>query len=210
MSAYLVKLGELKWSQVAMFGFLAAAVYYLLLFDDGTTLAADIDQRKAAVAEGRRKLEETKTAVANADRFQKEVETAREQFAKIIEYMPSNLTQSEMTNIVSKEISGAGAKVIRFEPVNGGNAQKNDVYDSVRVKVTISGTFVQIVKFLSNLSNVPKLLTFDRVQLENSTTVESEAPVLSFEGVIAGHRYLKSAKATDGTAASGEVNHGAK
>jgi Tfp pilus assembly protein PilO len=205
MNKYIVKLSELPWLQVLMFSFVAAALYYFGLFDDGTSMRNRLQQTTTQLADSKKKLDETKKAMADAARFESEVKATTEQFSKLIEYMPENMSQSDLMSMVAKQAAAAGAKVTRIEPVSAvQNQTKAEVYDPVRVNITLSGTFTQILSFLSNLSQVPRLLTFDKLNLATpgdsaSPTADlSETPVLSFEGTLVGYRYNKNNKVGEG------------
>jgi Tfp pilus assembly protein PilO len=204
VNKYLAKLAELPWLHVLMFGFVAAALYYFGVFDDGTSMRNRLQETTTHLADSKKKLDETKKAMADAARFESEVKSTTEQFNKLIEYMPENMSQSDLMSMVAKQAAAAGAKVTRVEPVSVvQNQTKIEVYDPVRVNVSLQGNFMQILGFLSNLSQVPRLLSFDKLNLatlgEGAASADlSEAPVLTFEGTLVGYRYNKNNKVGEG------------
>ena len=209
--------GDLPWPKVLVYGAILAAVYYFLAFNSGEATQTKLESLAAEAASAKRNLEQTKKAIADADKFEKEVKTLAQQFQKIHEYMPDNLGPSMLTEITSHEATQAGAVVTKIEPASG--EERTEFYDSSKVEFSIEGTYAQIETFLSNLSKVPKILTFEKVKI-NQIGGEMDRPRLAMSGVVIGYKYKfvsktdskadpKAAGAAAGAAAAPKTNTGA-
>ena len=83
--------------------------------------------------------------------------------------------------------------------------ERKDFYEMTRLDFSIQGSFSQVVLFLSSLSKIQRLLTFDQLKLKSSAaTPSAENPNVELSGVLVGYRYVKEADpAADPTNAAG-------
>jgi Tfp pilus assembly protein PilO len=195
-SKLLVTLGEAPWSRVILVGVLFACLYYLAAFDDGVSLRARQQAAQQQLDEAKKKLAETKQALKDAEQFEKDVKLQEAKFQKVTEFMPASIDSAELTIIVNSQAAKSGAKVTKIEPREGD--QKGDFYETRRVRLSLQGTFVQIMGFLSNMTKVPKLLTFDDLELALLPGNDPEQPKISCTGTLVAYRY----KAAPGGAAN--------
>ncbi len=193
MNPYLQKLAELEWGKVVGIGVALAAAYYFLMFDNGAQIEASIQAAQERITLAKKTLAETEKAIADADRFGKEVQSTQDQFEKIVRYMPMSLDGSEMTKMIN-DISREVGVVPRIEP------QKDDApqgfTQAVKINLQLEGNYAQIVTFLSKISQVQRLLVFDKIELKPGTQQSSSlnsGAALSLSGTLIGYRYLKDA-----------------
>jgi Tfp pilus assembly protein PilO len=186
-------LGDLAWPKVLLYGLIAAVIYYFAGYNDGSGLAQELENSKAALTAAKRSLEQTKTAIANADKFEAEVKRLEQQFQRIRDYMPENLGPAKLTEVTTQQATQAGAVVTRLEPTSSGAEDKLEFYESSKTQFSLEGTYTQLVTFLSNLSKVALILTFEKVKL-TQIGGELDHPKLSLTGVVVGYRYKTSLK----------------
>lgn len=196
MNPYLAKLGALEWGKVLGLGVLAAGVYYAVLFNDGTELNQQIQAAQARLETAKQQLTETEKALADADRFEKEVQSLARQFEKITDFMPATVTAVDLTSLVNKQAQLAGVKIVKIEPDPA--VKRVTFYEMTRVNIELEGSYSQIATFLSYISRVPRLLTFDSTTISVSRSSRSpesgpSAGRLVFASSMVGYRYLKDA-----------------
>jgi len=184
MNKYIIQLAELQWSKVIGIGVVLGVLYYFMLYDDGSSVQASIKAAKDQLAITNKQLSQTEKAIADANRFEKEVKSLTEQFQKITEFMPPTIGAAELSSIINQQAQAAGVHP-KIEPK--GEDKPNGFYQTSKVDLQIEGTYAQIVTFLSNLSRVPRLMTFDKVQLNQA----SGGGPLVFSGTLIAYRYLK-------------------
>jgi len=85
MEKYILQLGELTWSKVIAGGIVAAVLYWSLYYDDGSTLEASIQSLQTQYTEAEKNLQETRQAMADTEKFEKEVRNNEIQFEKVLE-----------------------------------------------------------------------------------------------------------------------------
>lgn len=194
MNKIIAQLSDLEWSKVVMLGLGIAGFYYFVMFDNGDLLTTEIQNSNAQLVEANSKLNQTKKAMADANRFELEVKRIAQQFEQITSFMPMSIGPAELTTIVNQSAGLAGVRVAKIEPK--GPDTRAGFYEASRVAVSLNGNFIQILKFLEMISRVPKLLTFDQVEVRSQKTQGSaptETAPLSFDGLLVGYRYIKDA-----------------
>ena len=148
MNPYLAKLAALEWGKVIGIGVALAAAYYFLMFDNGATIEAGIKSAQERTEIAKKTLAETEKAIADAERFGKEVQSTQDQFEKIVRFMPQSLDAGEMTKMINEISQEVGVRP-RIEP------QKDDPPQSftqaVKVSLQLEGDYAQILTFLSKI-----------------------------------------------------------
>jgi type IV pilus assembly protein PilO len=206
MNKILYQIADLPWSRVFMIGIAMMAIYYFAFYDDGAASAARLRQSSQRLAEAERKLQETKTATANADRFESEVKLTLEQFDHISDFMPEKMSSADLTTMVNDLAKKVGVRVTKTEPQT--TSEKTDFYETSKISATLEGTFSQLAKFLSEVSKLQRMLTFDHIDMSTMAGSEPGAPKLNFNAVLVGYRYLRNSK-TDTKDVKKDTNGGA-
>lgn len=205
---------EATWRTAFLLAVAVSAVYWFMVFDDGSHLQEELSNLSNARAQADKDLQTTKEAMRDADRFDQEVRVAVDQFNHIVDFMPTRLTSADLMGIISEVSKKSGTAIVKTEPRNmdqGGSASKEDFYDTTKIAVSLQGTFAQIETFLSNLSKNPRLITFDNSVLELMPTAGlSKTPKLEFSAVLSGYRYTRDLSKKDGAAETGGGKPGQK
>lgn len=191
MEKYILQLGEFTWSKVIVGGLIAAGAYWGLYYDDGSNLENAIKGLQGQYTESERQLRETKEAMADAEKFEKAVRQNEVQFEKVLEYLPQEINSNELTRLVNQQAQLSGPRVQSTKAVE--SIERKDFYEMTRLDFAIHGNFSQVVLFLSSLSKIQRLLTFDKLKLRVSTTSKDDVPAVELSGLIVGYRYVKDA-----------------
>ena len=199
MKKYIERLASLDRSKVFLGAILLAVAYYFGLYDAGTALEASVQTAEKKFSETKERLARTQAADKNLKVFIQKVEAAEQQFKEVIEYMPPEINLGNFLQRVKDQASAAGASVQTFSPSS--DIQKRDFYEVRKFDLQLNGNFSQIVLFLSNLSKMPLLITFDRIEL-STMDAELDNPKLNFKGVLLGYRYVKEAVAANAAPAA--------
>lgn len=202
----LAQIGDMPWSKVLVYGVIALSAYYFMMYDDGSALQNQLQTSATALSQSRAGLEQTKKAMADADKFEREVKSIGQQFERIRDFMPENQSAASLTEVITKQASVSGAKLTKLEPkpIN----DKVEFYETTKIDISLDGSYPQLVSFLSHLSRVPKLMTFDKIQVIQ-TGGEPDKPVLAFKGTLVGYRYIAPREEKKGTDAAQPAGGGA-
>jgi Tfp pilus assembly protein PilO len=205
MEKYILQLGELTWSKVIFGGIIAAVLYWSLYYDDGATLEASILALQTQYTEAEKNLQETRQAMADTEKFEKEVRNNEIQFEKVLEYLPQEMNSNELTRMINEIVAQTGTRLLETKPQL--NVERKEFYEITRIDLNIEGRFVGVVTFLSALSRVPKLLTFDKIEVLVSSKPGAgsldDAPNVQLSGTLLGYRYLKDVEPGSAISAAG-------
>lgn len=201
MEKYILQLGELTWSKVVVAGLIAAGVYWGLYYDDGSKFENEISNLTAQYTESERQLRETKDAMADAEKFEKAVRQNELQFEKVLAYLPQEINANELTRLVNQQAQLSGTRVQSTKAID--LVEKKEFYEMVRLEFALQGTFAQVVSFLSSLSKIERLLTFDKLNLKVNRSTAEDVPTVELAGTLVAYRYLKEAATVDGKPAGG-------
>jgi Tfp pilus assembly protein PilO len=204
MNQYLSKLAALEWGKVVGIGVALAVAYWFFMFDNGSTIETSIKNAQERAEKAKKTLSETEKAIADADRFGREVQSTQDQFEKIVRFMPMSLDAGEMTKMINEISQDVGVRP-RIEPQKDEPAQ--GFTQAVKVNLQLEGNYAQIVTFLSKISQMQRLLVFDKIEL-NPANAQRMTPnggaSLALKGTLIGYRYLKdAADPADGAAKPG-------
>lgn len=191
MEKYILQLGELTWSKVIIGGLIAGGLYWGLYYDDGSALENSIRSLSQQYGESERQLRETKEAMADAEKFEKAVRQNEVQFEKVLEYLPQEINANELTRLVNQQAQLSGARVQTTKAVE--QVERKEFYEMTRLEFGLSGTFSQVVSFLSSLSKIQRLLTFDRLKIKTTQATSDGTAAVELTGTLVGYRYLKVA-----------------
>lgn len=191
MEKYILQLGELTWSKVIVGGLIVAGLYWAFYYDDGTALDATIKTLNTKYSESERQLRETKEAMADAEKFEKAVRQNEIQFEKVLEYLPQEINANELTRLVNQQAQLSGTRVVSTKAVD--QIERKDFYEMTRLEFGLSGSFSQVVLFLSSLSKIQRLLTLDKLKIKVAQASSDDHATVDLTGILVGYRYLKTA-----------------
>jgi Tfp pilus assembly protein PilO len=196
LDRFYIAMATLSWSRVFFLGAALGAFYFFSIFNDAGPLKSETENGKIEIASLRKQLKVTRDAIANADRFEQEVQAIVDQFNRIVDYMPPTISTAELTTMLSEYATKAGLRLVRTVPQ--GAPTQAEFYETTKLAIGLEGKFAQVVTFLSLLSQSNKILTFDKAELTpvNGNSTDLDAPKLIFTGVLVGYRYV-SPKKTD-------------
>jgi type IV pilus assembly protein PilO len=193
MNKYLAQLASLDWPKVLAIGVALAAGYYFLMYDNGSTLEDSIKKAQDRVVAAKKSLGDTQKAMDDANNFAKEVEQTKVQFDKITQYMPASMSGGELTKLINEISQDVGVRpriAPRQEEAPLGFTQ------AFKVDLQLEGSYAQILTFLAKISQEPRLLVFDKVELVPNSSggiATSQGSALTFKGTLIGYKYLPDA-----------------
>lgn len=188
---FFLTIAELTWSKVFGVGLIVVASYYFTIYDDGKDVSHQLSVSSQRATDAERRLKETKEAMADTEAFEKALRQNEIQFEKVLEYLPQDTNANELTRMVSSVAQQSQVRVKSTTPVAA--IERKDFYEMTRIDMGVQGKFSELVSFLSSLSRIPRLMTFDKLDLviETSGAAEGQVPEVNLTATLAGYRYLK-------------------
>lgn len=151
----LMKLATFSYQKTMIIGLILAGVYFWVGYDDGS-------QINTKISEMDKQLEEQQRLSKQSDASLKEVELVRatvgelgEQFQTVSNALPRSIEYAEVTRIIDfiSRKSGVSVKSRESKPeIN------RDYYAEVPLKVTLEGSYTELVYFLNLLGQTVRIM----------------------------------------------------
>jgi len=187
------KLKNLTISQALMIGIGLAALYYFAVYNDGSALETQISTTRQQIVTNQAEVETLNKAIMDAERFQQSKAALGAEMDKVLQAIPNSLTALELMRIMSNEAKSIGVEIRQINSPQGFRAQSDSklFYEPVPIDIEISGTYNQIMLFLSNLTRLNKIITAKSLQLNvaQMRTTGSGIPTLSLKASLNAYRY---------------------
>jgi type IV pilus assembly protein PilO len=202
-------LKDLTIGKAAVISLVLSAIYYFALFDDGSSIQAQIDATTVGINESRTELAKIEKAIVDAAQFEKTSAELGEQMDKVRRAIPEGLTNFDMMKIISQEAKSVGANITSISGSSGGTPGKQKdgtFYEPIGVSVSISGTYNQMMTFLSNLTKLDKIVVV--TTLDFTATVGGKVglltPTMNLNANLVGYRFVAAANTNPAAAVSGQ------
>ena len=171
-------------------GFLLAALYYLLLFDDGKGLRTSISSLQSQIDVQQRTLSGIEEALLNKKKFEEQAAEINSSIASFLEYFPERI-DSDQTNQFIKEISKAAEKnaatVVSLKPAARDSEFAN--YPEIGIDFVVEASFQNIMRFISDLTRLKRVIDFTETTLK---VIGSEKiPRISFETTLIIYSHIR-------------------
>lgn len=198
------KLKNLPFGTALIINLILSVVYYFSLYDNGSALENQIQATKTQLTASENELENLKKAVEDAERFKQTMATLGTEMERILLAIPSQLTSMELMKIISTEAKSVGVDIKNLAGQAGTASSAKDTkqfYEAVTVEVTISGSYNQVMMFLSNLTRLDKILIAKNLTLDIAQMgpAGSNSPVINMKGLIEAYRYMSETATEGGT-----------
>lgn len=188
MNPYLVKVASLTINQTFMAGLVVGALYYFTIFDDGADLEATAVATKQQIDTERTKEKESDIALQRIKQLRDSYAALSENFKVVSTQIPTDLQMSEVIRTVDTMALTSGITIKTKAPRL---PLKEDLLETLPIKVQAEGSFSEITMFLFNLS------TIDRIYRVRSFTIEGPSDVrnlskLKIDAELASYRFTGS------------------
>jgi len=178
----------LKFAAAVLIGLALSAVYYLVLFDDGSVLDRKTQAQKVKLQSTIEEIRKVKQDISEANRLKDKVEQLSTQYREALQYLPTEWRQDELITEISKQAQVAGVRIVKINPKKDTKIQQG--YEKMVIDFELSGTFTEVAIFLSNMTKIKRLISIGDFELVNKSE-DVDSPVLVFTGDFFAYRYLK-------------------
>lgn len=194
-------LEELETTKAFLIGVVITALFYFMMYDDGSRLEARIQSIKQQISANQNKIEQAKQAVIEKEKFANTKKLLGERFDTLVQYIPEDFNSTEQMKIISNVAKTAGANILKISQT--GRGEKFNFYEEIRVDVELVGSYTQIMMFMSGLTRLKKVIVADNINLSsqnsNSSKSEGEGGVkINFKSQLVGYRYIDDAENSGG------------
>ena len=183
-------LNRLSMGQAILLGMVIAAFYYFLMFDNGATQKAAIAAAQQQIADLQKEVADNQAKLDRAAVFKKTAAEIGTTVNRLLGTIPEQFGISDLTKIVSNEARLAGSSLASITPGIPEISKVAKEFEELSVKLDMSGSFMQHMVFLSNLTKIPQILIVRRFDFSLIREAKGEElPVIHVLADIVAFRY---------------------
>jgi Tfp pilus assembly protein PilO len=191
------QLRNLTFGKAVAISLVLAAVYYFSVYDDGSGLQNQIKAAREELNKNTTEIAKIKTAMADAERYQQTMAQLGAEMEKITKAVPAQLSSFDLMKIVSNEAKTLGVQInsLRAKEAFRATENKDAIFEPVGVDIELTGTYNQVMEFMSSLTRLDKIVSIKSFNL--SSRIDSgrkgdPSPTMNFKAELSGYRYLES------------------
>ena len=192
------KLNSLTMSMAFLVSLGIAAVYYFVAYNTGEALESSIASLEQSYAANQSEIERVRTAIQDAERYQQTMATLGSEMERVQKAIPSALTSQDMMKLLSNEAKVVGAEINQITASQSQSYQASNpdtpppLYEPVTIEINLTGTYNQLMLFLSNLTKSDKIISAKKLNLNISQgrPTNSTTPIIEMRATIEAYKYL--------------------
>ena len=142
-----------------------AGVYYLVKYDKGDSIKAQIQQINKDKDKTREQINNLKLELKALQETVEVINQMGLEINKFLQFIPSRLTSAMILNHLNNTAKSTGVNV--EDITNYDFVQREDFYEKLKVSVTIQGVFSQILLFLSKLTGLTEVITVESFSMQS-------------------------------------------
>lgn len=195
MNSFLERLSSFSIQGAAMIALVVTAIYYLILFDDGSQVEAVIKQVKTQIAEQQKMEAESDAALAEIEQVRASFGALSEQYKIVSAQLPTSLEQSEILNIVDQLSKQSGLTVKSKEwrePRKDGT-----VIETLPMRIRGEATYPELYAFIGRISEIQRLLSIGNLSIAGPRSPR-QGSKSNVELELRVHRYIGEAATAGG------------
>lgn len=175
-------IARFKFIQILVFGAVFLGVYYFTLYDDGSFLNTQIEGVQNQINQSEGKVKEKEEELRNVREFEKEILAEEDVIKHFLNFIPESLTYTDLSALLIKsaKITGVNIELKRDEETNV-NTESSE-YETLKIELTINGSFSQIMFFLSKLTSQRRILILKKInmQIHENRSIKANLSVLAY------------------------------
>ena len=197
---FLTGLAHFQLAQVIVLGGFALGLFYFIGYDDGTVLRQTIVDIKNQVTQVEGEAVKVQREIDEVKLFEQEVANNKKIIKFFLNYIPVSLTFTEISYLVNTQAQSSGVNIESKEDNQLEGDQEDTEYDILNIKLKVSGSFSQIMFFLSKLTDQERLLVVNRINLN----ISPESKQIMSDINLLAYRYKENIEEQEGSQGEGQ------
>lgn len=178
--------------KTALAGAGLAVAYYMMYYDDGTSLIEQIAAAEAQVTIQEIKKRETEATIKKEDEMQANLAALARDLQVVKAKLPNELLDTELTGIINRAAVGSGISITSLSRKRGSSSAQTKVLGSESVEevvfeLNIEGPFNRFVQFIDQLAKEEKIVKIRDFAIERNLATVAD-PQIKFRGEIIGFK----------------------
>lgn len=174
MNEYMIKLSSFGRGSLVIISLVLTGIFYVLLYDDGSSIEQRIAQVRSELQIEREKEVESDIAIREVDLVRNAIEALTQQFNVVSAQLPRELQMAEVIRIVDEVASISELNVRTKEPRP---IVKEQGIDVLPIQITADGKFPQIIKFLHFMTSIERIFRVQIVNMKSENEMKPGTPI---------------------------------
>lgn len=177
-------------ARAMILGMVLAAFYYFMMFDPGMAQQQQIANNTNRITELQQTIEDNQRKLDRAAVYKKTASEIGSTINKLLSLVPEKFSMTDLMRIVSNEAKVAGLSLSTVTPGQTKVSAMAPEFEELTVSVEVSGSFLQHMVFLSNLTKIPQILLTKKIEFTHMKDGRGEeAPTVGMKLNILAYRY---------------------
>ncbi|HMN69124.1 MAG TPA: type 4a pilus biogenesis protein PilO [Bdellovibrionales bacterium] len=183
-------LARMTTGRAVLIGAVVGAFYYFLMYDNGSSQTAIIAQSNQRITELQAQIQADQKRLDSAAVYKKTAAEVGNTITKLLSLIPEQFNMADLMRLVSNEAKVAGTSLASIEPRTTEISNVAGEFEELMVAINMSGSFLQHMVFLSNLTKVNQILVVRKLELRHEAEGKGdEAPTVALVADILAYRY---------------------
>jgi type IV pilus assembly protein PilO len=116
--------------------------------------------------------------IASLDSYKREVKVMEGELEDLVKQLPTSSAEANLLDEVSGQAAANGLQIVAIKP---GNQQDKSFYIENPIEFTLSGGYQGMGGFVSNVSNMTRMITFHNFEIKNidkAVAADSKGPLM--------------------------------
>jgi len=186
-------LNRISTGRALLIGLILAAFYYFLFLDQGMAQKAQIKAAQQEITTLQNQIKTNQAKLDRAEVYKKTAAEAGTSINKLLAMIPEQFGVSDLEKILSNEAKVAGSSLDNMQPDLPKISTAAKEFEEISVRIDLSGSFLQQMIFLSNLTKIPQILIVRKFTMDmNGQQKGDESPNIHMSAEIVAYRYRGS------------------
>jgi len=159
-----MQLEDLDIKVAFLAGLFLAALYYFLLFDNGSKKKIILANVETQIQQKKSTLNSINNAIENKNNFQKEASEINTNIESFMEYFPDDMDKNNFMKSISRAAEENSSTVVSLKPKSK-PAEFPD-YPEMAFEFTVEGGYHNIMNFISDLTQLKRAIDLRETTLK--------------------------------------------
>ncbi len=182
------KIGSLSRGQAFVGSAILALLYYMFMYNNGANLQKNIAALKKQTTDLQQEIKKYEKAKEDAKAYKLALDEEGPKFAAIVKFLPEELSEFQVMEILSTEAKAVGARV-KGTTSSPTKASKDDIYHTISVNMQLELTYTQLLLFLSYITKVDRVISLKSFTISRRNAELDGEALLDVKADFLAYRY---------------------
>lgn len=176
---------------IFVFGVGLAGGYWMLKYDNGSSIQKKIDQAATEKETLQAEVDELTSKLRNLQEADRTINEMGDQFDQFLKLIPNKMNSSLVMEYLNTISLATGVRVTSIQ--SHPTSERKDFYEKLKISVTLRGFYTEILSFLAKLTGLSEIVTVENFEMDHrgvASSGEASTGEVQMKMDIYGYRYL--------------------